>query len=259
MPSPFPGMNPYLEQEDAWHDFHERFMPLAAELLNAQVGPDYIVKIDEHLFIHELPQQPRSFVGRGDVTVSETRPGDRTGTAAATVEAPAEVGLPQVDVEGQSFLEIRDRRNRQLIAVLELLSPSNKNPGPDREQYLHKRNRLLRSSAHLVELDLLRGGPRLPLEGLPPCDYYALVSRAERRPRAGVWPVRLRERLPVVPVPLRAGDADLRLDLQEVLHRIHDAAGYAKFIYDSEPAPPLAADEQAWARQFLPAQAPPVG
>jgi hypothetical protein len=136
MPSPFPGMNPYLEQEDAWHDFHERFMPVAAEVLNAQVGPEYIVQIDEHLFIHELPPQSRSFLGRGDVTVSELRPSGATGAGAAVVEAPAEVGLPQVDLEGQSFLEIRDRRNRQLITVLELLSPSNKTPGPDREQYL---------------------------------------------------------------------------------------------------------------------------
>ena len=61
MPSPFPGMNPYLEQEDAWHDFHERFMPLAAERIAAQVDPRYIVKIDEHVYIHELSAEQRRF------------------------------------------------------------------------------------------------------------------------------------------------------------------------------------------------------
>ena len=70
MPSPFPGMNPYLEQEDAWHDFHERFMPAAAEVLSAQVDPRYIVKIDEHVYVHEMAPDSRRFLGRADVTVA---------------------------------------------------------------------------------------------------------------------------------------------------------------------------------------------
>ena len=77
MPSPFPGMDPYLEQEDAWHDFHERFMPLAAELIGAQVMPAYIAKIDQHVYIRELPAEERRLIGRGDVTVARLRPGGR--------------------------------------------------------------------------------------------------------------------------------------------------------------------------------------
>jgi len=224
MPSPFPGMNPFLEQDDAWHDFHERFLPAAAESLGAQVFPDYLVKIDEHVCIHELPDEPRRLVGRADLAV---------------------------DVERIAFVAICDRRSRELVTVVELLSPANKRPGPDRAQYLAKRNRLLASPAHLVEIDLLRGGPAMPADDRPACDYSVMVSRADDRPQAGFWPIRLRDPLPTVPVPLRPGRDDARLNLAALLHRVYDAAGYALYIYESEPDPPLDPADATWARAIL--------
>ena len=160
MPSPFPGMNPYLEQDDVWHDFHERFLPHLAEVIGSQLAAHYIVKIDEHVYIHEPSAERRTLLGRGDVLVASRQPAPEGGTATALAGAPAQVVLPSVDVEGVSYLEIRDRRERRLVTVVELLSPANKYSGPDREQYLGKRGGLLASSAHLVEIDLLRGGPR---------------------------------------------------------------------------------------------------
>jgi hypothetical protein len=156
-----------------------------------------------------------------------------------------------VDIERQSFLEVRDRHSREVITVVELLSPSNKATGSDREQYLAKRRQLVTSRVHLVEIDLLRGGPRLPLQNLPECDYYALISRAAERPRVGVWPVRLRDRLPEIPIPLRAGEAEAKLDLQAVLNRVYDAAAYEDYIYQSAPQPALRPDDAEWARQFV--------
>lgn len=220
MPSPFPGMNPFLEQERAWNDFHESFMPAARDAIAAQVCPHYIAKINEHLVIHELPEHPRR--------------------------------LPAVDVERLSFIEIRDRDGWQLVTVIELLSPANKYAGPDREQYLAKRGQLLASAVHFVEIDLLRGGPRMPMENLPECDYCVLVSRVQTRPDAGVWPIRLREPLPPIPIPLRPPHADAQLDLQQLLHRIYDAAGYEDYIYHGHPQPQLSAEDAAWARQFVP-------
>jgi hypothetical protein len=252
MPSPFPGMNPYLEQDDAWHDFHERFLPLVADLLVAQVRPNYIVKIDEHVYVHEVPSEPRRFLGRAEVAVGrspspvEPRPG------AALLEAPAHVGLPALDVERLAFVEVRDRRNHELVTVVELLSPSNRRLGSDRDQYLAKREQILGSTAHLVEIDLLRGGKPMPVVDRPEWDYSVLVSRVEQRPDAGFWPIHLRSRLPEVPVPLRAPDADARLDLQAILHRLYDAAGYEDYIYDSTPDPPLAPEDLAWARPLVP-------
>lgn len=252
MPSPFPGMNPFLEQESVWHDFHERFCPMVAEVLTAQVRPHYIVKIDEHVYIHELPAESRQFVGRADVVVTRSPAPGGARPSAEVLEAPALVRLPPVDVERLSFVEIRDRESWQLVTIIELLSFSNKYAGPDREQYLAKRGQLLASAVHFLEIDLLRGGPRMPLEDLPACDYYALVSRIEERLRAGLWPAGLRERLPVIPVPLRHPHGDARLDLQEVLHRIYDAAGYEDYIYLGQPHPRLLADDAAWAQQFVP-------
>jgi hypothetical protein len=219
MPSPFPGMNPYLEQDDAWHGFHKCLIPYISEVIVPQVRPRYIVKLGEHVYIHEL--------------------------------------LTAIDVERLSFVEIRDRHSRELITIIEVLSPSNKRIGPDREKYVAKRRQLLASSVHFVEIDLLRGGPRMPVEDLPDCDYCIMVSRIEKRPHVGIWPIRLRERLPVIPIPLRAPDADARLDLQEALDHLYDAAGYEDYIYTGTPQPPLHPDDAAWARQFLPSIPPP--
>lgn len=240
-------MNPYLEQDAVWHDFHERFCPAAAELLTAQIRPHFIARIDEHVYIHELPTDKRQFVGRGDVTVAQPlRPNEIASTA--TLEAPAQVQLPAVDIARLSFVEICDRQSLRVVTVIELLSPSNKQAGPDREQYLAKRSELLRSAVHFVELDLLRGGPRMPMQDLPDCDYYALVGRVDERPRAGVWPIRLRDPLPVIPIPLALPHPDARLDLKQALDRIYDGAGYEDYIYAGEPRPPLSADDSAWAR-----------
>jgi len=252
VPSPFPGMNPYLEQEEVWHDFHQSFIPLAREVLSGQVGAGYIVKVEEHLFIHEIPASQRVLFGHADVGVKESGAVATMAGAGTLTDAPAYVGIPlAVDVERHAYLEVRDRSGREIITVLELLSPSNKNAGPDREQYIGKRQRILTSAVHLVEIDLLRGGPRMPLEGLPACDYYVLVSRAEERPRAGLWPIGLRDRLPVIPIPLRGGDQDVRLDLQQIVQRVYDGAHYERYIYQSEPTPALCTEDAAWARKLI--------
>jgi hypothetical protein len=255
MPSPFPGMNPYLEQDDTWHDFHQRFVPQVAELLGAQMSPQYIVKVEVHLYIHELDTEQRRLLGRADVGVAHAPKPGGAHSATGVLDPPTQVVLPSVDIERDAYVEIRDRRNRQLITVIELLSPSNKQSGKDRDQYVAKRAELLAGPVHFVELDLLRGGPRMPLTDLPVCDYYVLVSRAEQRPRAGLWPLRLRDPLPPIPIPLRAPDADARLDLQLALHRVYDAARYEHYLYEGTPQPPLAPEDDAWARQYVPAGA----
>jgi hypothetical protein len=249
-------MNPYVERASVWHDFHERWIPLVADLIGAQVLPRYFVRIDEHMYIHDLTGEQGQFIGRGDILVPALKPVGPTTTLAASpvLEAPAEVGVPSVDVETLSFLEIRDRDKHELVTVVELLSPTNKYAGPDREQYLAKVRKIQRNWVHFVEIDLLRGGPRMPWLDMSACDYCVVVSRFEQRPKgkAGFWPIRLRDRLPEIPIPLRPGDTDARLDLQQVLHRIYDAAGYAYYIYSGPPEPMLAAEDAAWAQQFVP-------
>lgn len=253
MPSPFPGMNPWIERSAVWQDFHDSFLPAAREMLNAQIVPRYLARIQEHLYVDDFEEESH-LIGISDVSVSEP---DEAGSSPPgsvgieTLVAPARVRQVEPETERQIFVEIRDRAERRLVAVLELLSPANKKPGRIRDQYLLKREQYLESDAHFVEIDLLRGGPRMPWHDMSTCDYYAVVSRAGRRPEADFWPILLRNPLPVIPIPLNPGDADARLDLQAIVHRIYDAAGYAVDIYGEPPEPPLRPDDAAWAQAIL--------
>ncbi len=252
MPSPFPGMNPYIEQPAAWQDFHTRFITLAAEVIGNQIAPRYFVKIEEHVFIHELSSDERRPFGRPDMSVVPQSGRDTTSSTGTAVAGPTTVFVPAaVDEVPQRYLEVRDRQTREVITVIELLSPSNKGPGENREQYWNKTRLLLsRTNTSLVEIDLLRGGPRLPWVDMPTCDYYALVCRPAERPRVQFWPVRLRELLPPIPIPLRTGETEPMLDLQALVHRIYDTGHYQLFIYGSDPEPPLSAADAVWAAQI---------
>jgi hypothetical protein len=247
-------MNPWLEQDDIWQDFHTSFLATIREGLVAQVRPNYVVILEKHIYVHELAPGPPRLLGRADLSLARPQVGGggHAGAAVAVLDPPAVVQLRAQDIEPVTFLEVRDRRNRELITVLELLSPSNKR-GNDRSQYLTKRKQIQDSTAHLVEIDLLRGGRPMPDADRPECAYSVLVSRAEERPQAGFWPIQLRERLPEIPIPLRRPDRDARINLQDVLHRIYDACGYEDIIYAGSPDPPLPPEDAQWARQFVPA------
>ena len=249
MPSPFPGMNPFLEHVDAWHTFHMTFPAVAIEVMSPTLGPNYFARIDEHVYIHEMFNDDAGPLwGKPDIGVTELR-GQRTQldqrSETLVQEPPQRVMLPENHPVRVPYIEIRDRLNRRLVTIIELLSPLNKRPGLDREQYEWKRGELLAGTTHLVEIDLLRGGPRFPPADQSECDYCVLVSRHEDRPQADLWPIQLREPLPTIPIPLNAGDAEGKLDLQTVLHRIYDRGGYEKFIYDTDPNPPLNAEDAA--------------
>jgi hypothetical protein len=141
---------------------------------------------------------------------------------------------------------------RQLVTAIEILSPTNKR-ADGRMEYLAKRCQILLSTTHLLEIDLLRQGRRLPMrDPLPPVDYFVLLSRAENRPIADVWPLALRDRLPVVPIPLLPGDADVILDLQQIFTAAYDLLGYDLAIdYHRPPEPPLNDETSALAESFL--------
>lgn len=251
MPSPFPGMNPYLEQPDAWQDFHSRYVPALGDALAALVRPAFIVKIGEHLFIHEPSAEQRRLIGHADVSVSDPANGTGRNDGIATLPSPMMTRVPNVDFEKHLYLEVRDREDRELVTVLEVLSPTNKKSGADREQYLAKRASLLHSEAHFVEIDLLRGGPRMPVEDETPCDYAIMVSRVEDRPDVNYWPLQLRDPLPAIPIPLRAPKSFVVLELQAILHVVYDRACYEDYIYRGKPTPLLRSEDAAWAESLL--------
>jgi hypothetical protein len=245
-------MNPYLES-DVWHGFQQMFVPACSQALVPQVRPDFIVTLEENVYVHELPEQERLLRIRPDVSVLTQVEQTGPNTATALLPPPEYTLIrPAVDVERESYIAVRDRHKRELVCVIELLSPANKRPGPDREAYIAKRDALLRSRAHLIEIDLLRGWERMPAESIPKCDYFVTVSRVDERPRAGIWPIQLADKLPKIPVPLRDPHPDAVLDLQELLHSVYDAAGFADYLYDSQPEPPLTDKQASWAARFLP-------
>jgi hypothetical protein len=221
-----------------------------SDAISEEVSPNYYVALEEHVYIHEPPEPKSRFLGRPDLAIVRTREAEFA-TATAVLDAPVYTSLPEpMDVVRESFIEIRDDEEH-LVTVLELLSPSNKQAGYDRDAYIAKRRHYLLSNVNFIEIDLLRGGPRMPIEELSPCDYYVLVKRATERTRAGIWPIRLRDRLPEIPIPLRAPDPDAKLDLQAVLHDVYDRAGYRHRIYRGTPKPKLVADDAQWAEAIV--------
>jgi hypothetical protein len=247
-------MNPYLEQTDAWEDFHYWYVGAMGRALERCIGPNYYVKVESRIYLHELSAKERRYFGKSDIGLSAPKETSaKAPGAVATLPAPYPLDLTNVEEWRQRYLEITDRRQRRVVTAIELLSPANKTPGPDRDDYLRKRTLILASSVSFVEIDLRRGGQRPNHPGLPPCDFYVLISRASDRPRAGMWPIALRDRLPVIPIPLTAPDSDVLLDLQALLHQVYDETGFAKYIYSDSPEPPLSAEDLAWAKSLVPA------
>lgn len=252
MPSPFPGMDPYLEGEE-WTSVHLELSSEIARQLAPQVRPGYIVR-PARRFVTETVEDI-SIVSRNiypDVGVFGDEATATTSMRSSITAAPLHLATVIPEQAPQVTIEIRDAANRTLVTAIEVLSLSNKR-GEGYQEYLDKRVRLLRSSAHLLEIDLLRRGRRVPMQApLPEVPYFVFLSRAEQRPVVEVWPLTLPMPLPVVPVPLLPGDADVVLDLQAALHHLYDALGYDLSIdYTQLPEVPLTEEESHWAMQLL--------
>ena len=245
MPSPFPGMDPYLEIQE-WEDFHTSFNTVVKEVLAPKVEPRYVVRVERRVYVeHPSLQEARVRWGR--------RRGARHGGQDRAVH-PQVCLLPMPQERRETFLVIRDRETLEVVTVLETLSPSNKQAGGEgREMYLTKRDGILESRTHLVELDLLRGGLRLPaIGGLPPGDYYAVISRSRDRPRAAVYAWGVRQPMPSIPIPLKDEDPETSLDLQAVFTTVYDRARYHLSLdYEAPLDPAFAAEDQAWARDAI--------
>jgi len=147
---------------------------------------------------------------------------------------------------------IREVPSLNVVTIIETLTPSNKRASSDgREQYLEKREEILRSRTNLVEIDLLRGGKRLPVIGMPPGDYFAIISRGHRRPKADVFHWSLTQPLPSISIPLKKGDTEVSLNLQDVLKTVYDRADYQLSLdYHANLATPLNETDTAWLRQL---------
>jgi len=249
MSMPFPGMDPYLEHPVLWEGFHARLIPEIADQLQPRLDPRYIATVEERVFV-EGPQRRIP-----DVWVQKTS-GPEARVKAAGTETDTAVILEVDDLEiRQKRIEILDLYNQEkLVAVIELLSPTNKTPGPGRESYVKKQQEILERDCHLLEIDLLRHGehtlsiPEWRLQEVRPFQYLVCVSRWPQRKRFELYPRTLQQRLPRVRLPLVEPDADVLLDLQAAVEDVYARARYWKRIRYGEPCvPTLDSEDQAWA------------
>ena len=252
MPSPFPGMDPYLEGPTYWAGFHAAFIIHARDALVAQLPTGYYAEVEQHVWLEDEAGDDRHPFAIPDTYVGDDERGG--GAAVATRKkkmqaTPAlEVTLPKLKKRPHKYVKVVDKANNRVVTVIELLSPANKT-GEDREQYVLKRAEFFAAKVNLVELDLLRDGARMPFgKPKPPqADYYALVCRGDRHPKASVWAWTVRDPFPVLPIPLKPADGDLDLDPKPSFDRTYDGAGYQKRIrYDQPPESPLRVADAEW-------------
>lgn len=254
MPSPFPGMNPYLEQPEFWSDFHNQLVAALARSLVPLLIPRYRVVTDK--WIYKINDASTIAIGRPDVAVQQSR-ANRTiaasGTVSAALAQPIQVMVPLSEEVQQPYLQVRDAATQAVITTVEVLSPANKH-GEGRRKYQLKRQQILESSTHLVEIDLLRDGEPLPLANQAnqlqamQSHYRILVSRAQTRPTADLYPFDLNDAIPLFPLPLRPEDPEVVVDLRTIITDLYEQLGYDYFIdyRDSPPSPWTMADVMAF-------------
>lgn len=256
MPSPFPGMDPYLEGSE-WTSFHAEFAVEIARQLRPTVRPRYIV-LPVKRFVTDSPEEltitARSSNVYPDVGIAQISPYplSNKGSSVAVFDSPLQMETVMAERVPHFTVEIRDVEDRALVTLIEILSPANKH-GKGYQDYLAKRQRILLSTAHLLEIDLLRKGQRVPMrQPLPSAPYFVFLSRYEKRPMSDVWQITLDQPLPVVPIPLLPGDKDVMLDLQLALTSIYDSVGYDLVLnYTKPPDIPLEEKAAQWAATLL--------
>ena len=272
MPSPFPGMDPYLESPDVWPDFHDALTAQIRGELNRILPPAYYAQLEMRPEIGIIGDDTRRHIVP-DVSVQQSRPGhsNSPGGSVAVLNGPRTDISPSLQITVASepirhhFVEVRAQRGRVLVTLIEIVSPSNKCPGVDRQAYQDKQQEVLGSDASLVEIDLLRSGR--PVVGGPEVteavgrlqqrvDYVVLVGRAWRRGAQldhQLFPLTVHDILPCIPVPLRQGEDEIPLDLQYIFNLAYDSGPYRRGAvdYTSDPAVPLVPEDRAWANELL--------
>lgn len=255
MPSPFPGMDPYLEDPVRWPNVHHKLISQFSDALNASLPPQYVAVVQERLLVEASGRGIYPDVG----VIPTTQPGGATESGVMLADPAWEVDIQSAQTK-QGYIEIVHAGDQtRVITTIELLSPGNKvGVKEGQAEYLKKQKEVLESNTHLLEIDLLRGGkhtvsaPLTELLRFGSWDYLASLSRADRRGHWTVWAVTLRQRLPRILVPLEAGASDVVLDLQAALDRVYDLGRFRSLIdYSRDPWPPLEEKDAAWADALL--------
>jgi hypothetical protein len=249
-------MDPYLEEPEIWSGVHAAILGAIFEHLGPALRPKYMVRFEERVYVTgEEDPGYRKIVP--DVRLIEREPRAKLVSASAegavAVTEPIRIEMADDEIHERTLV-IRDPKTRAIVTVIELLSPTNKVLNSlGRESFLRKRREVRAGGAHWIEIDLLREGVRTAhLPGIADTEYQVYLSRAGDRRQGYVWPIRLRDRLPVIGVPLRGDDPDSPLDLQRALAAAIERGSYdIDTDYSLDPVPPLPTKAARWAKRLI--------
>jgi hypothetical protein len=253
MKYPFPGMDPYLEHPVLWEGVHTRLIVAIANQLQPKLDPRYVTSIEERVFI-EGPQRRVP-----DLWIQKVREAEgMTALAETDSDTAVIVEVDTLEIH-EKRIEILDSYNElKLVALIEVVSPTNKAAGPGRVSYQAKQAETLARECHLIELDLLRHGrhvlciPEWRVKPFKPFDSLCCVNRWPSRNCFELYPRTLRQRLPRLKVPLADEDPDTTLDLQAAFEQVYIEGRYWRRIrYDQKCKPRLSSKNQAWADERI--------
>jgi hypothetical protein len=251
MKSPFPGKDPRHERN--WRDIHTKLETYSADALNASLPGDLIARQEERVVVDSAEFRRAIYP---DVRVYED-PAQSGGGAASAVVAEPIVLLLETEEHVETFVTILDENGGELVTVIEFLSPTNKLAGDGRNEYRKKRSELSKAKVNMVEVDLIRQGSwrellaPLVAPARAESEYRVISRRARGKARAELFPISLRARLPIIPIPLREGDVDVPLDLQKLVDQVYANGRYDRTRYTLELDPLLGAEDAAWADELL--------
>jgi hypothetical protein len=221
MPSPLPGMDPYLEDDKLWSSFQHQFVNCLYQILLPGLVDRYRARVGQRRY---------------------------------TTEQALFTSIIREEHQ-EEFIEIRQRSDNRLITLVEVVSPTNKLLPQGRQAYLDKRREGRNNGAGMVEIDLiLQGQPLLDYsrDGLPEWDYAVTVTRATQPERYEIYTATLQKRLPRFKLPLATDDRDTVLDLQAAFTRCFDQGGFAAQIdYLKDPPTALGEEDRKWLNDLL--------
>ena len=254
MPSPFPGMNPYLENPDLWSEVHHRLITAIAISIESNLSLQYRVAIEKRTYLDDGEESFK--VAIPDRSVYTQSSISRQTSSTITLPAQSEavrVTIPVPEEKREGYLEIREVETGYVVTAIEVISPTNKRAGTGRDAYEIKRREVLSRPTNLVEIDLLRNGKQMRiLSEITPTDYRILVCRGNRRPNAELYAFSVREEIPRFLLPLQPGDSEPLVDLQTLLIQVYNQARFDMAIdYRLDPVPPLKSEDKIWAEELL--------
>jgi len=255
MSSPFPGMDPWLERPGFWPDVHDSLIMSLRRALAPLLRPKYYLAVQQRTVIAVVPPEPHPIFP--DLAIVEREKSSLArDVPVATLVEPIIVEIPVPETITEDYLEVVEVAGERVVTVIEILSPSNKRPGEDRQAYITKREKIFRTPMNFVEIDLLRGWSPMPFTFLQTnghlSHYRILVKRNVSVRHAFLYPFSVRDPIPVFPLPLQPGDIEPSVRLGEVLKEIYDEYGYdLRIDYHRPPEPTLSEDDAHWAKEVL--------